>query len=290
MHPSRAIALGLSVAVAASCSQSANSGRDLATAPRDLSVAAQDLAGADLFGSDLSSAGDLSLLPEVTACPVDPMDQLYSGFLPPNPYGAIPAAGACIDRPHDVVIVLGCPNNGDGSPATCQIARADQAAKYFNAGYSTHFITSGAAVANSYVEAVTLKQLLVDRGIPSASILTEQRARHTDENLYFSTRIMEAEGWKSAIVVSEDPGHLILSATCDSNCCVALGRLTALTFTVGGTAIVSAHYVRFPWAAAISTGECDQIKLVTKAMCINLSSRLACASNLQIGSALDAGP
>lgn len=251
----------------------------------------QDASAVDASGVDAAmSSSDLGAqTPSVAECPVAPMDQLYSGALPPNPYGTLPAASACVDAPHDVLIVLGCPNNSDGSPANCQIARANLAVSFFNAGYASHIITTGAAVQNANVEAVTLKQLLVDRGIPATAILTEQRAAHTDENLYFSTRIMESNAWQSAIVISDDAGQLLFSATCDSNCCVSLGRLTALGFTVAGNVIKAAHYARYPWAQAVVESECAQIQMPLKLMCSNLASRLACAGNVQVGDALDAG-
>lgn len=218
----------------------------------------------------------------VSYCPVPPMDQLYTGIIPPNPYGPITAADACINKKHDGIIVLGCPNNADGSAANCQKARADMAVSFRNAGFGDRIITSGAAVHNAYVEADTLKQLLVDRGVPASDIFTETQAAHTDENLYFSTIIMKKQGWTNAIVVSEDPGHLILSATCDSNCCVDLGRLTALQFDVAGTTIKAGHYALFPYAQAVSAAECTAIKFPSKVMCSNLGSRLACAGNIKV--------
>jgi hypothetical protein len=231
---------------------------------------------------------DLTINP-VALCPVEPMDQLYSGPLPPNPFGALPAAGPCIAAPHDVIILLGCPNNADGTPATCQTTRADDAVKFMQAGYGDQFITSGAAVHNQYVEADTLKQLLIDRGVPATSIVAETRAQHTDENIYYSTRIMESRGWTNAIVISDTPGQLIYEATCDSNCCVDLGRLTVLDFDVGGSTVAEAHYVRYPWAAPMGTAECAQIEMPLKAMCVNLPMRQSCAANFQLPPAVDAG-
>ena len=122
--------------------------------------------------------------------------------------------------------------------------------------------------------------------MPAGDIFTENRAAHTDENLYFSTTIMKRQGWTNAIVISDDPGHLILSATCDSNCCVNLGRLTALDFDVAGKSIKAGHYALFPYAQAVAAAECTAIKFPSKLMCSNLGTRLACAGNLQV----DAGP
>jgi hypothetical protein len=211
------------------------------------------------------------------------MIDLYSGPLPPNPYGSFPKATACVASAHDAIIVLGCPNNDDGTPSSCQNKRADIAVKLMAAGLANRFIPSGAAVHNAYVEADTLKQLLIARGVLPASIFPETKAMHTDENIYYSTQIMESQGWTSAFVVSDDPGHLVMTALCDSNCCVDLGRLTVFAFTLPdlGATLVG-HYALYPWAASVSMAECARIEAVTKFMCINLATRKACAANLQL--------
>jgi hypothetical protein len=218
----------------------------------------------------------------VTLCPTDSMVDLYPDPWPPNPYGPKPPATACVAAAHDVIVLLGCPNNDDGTPSTCQIKRADIAVGMMNAGFGDKFITSGGAVHNAYVEADTLKTLLIERGVPAANIRTEPKAEHTDENIYYSTQIMLAEGWTSAVVVSEDRGHLVMTALCDSNCCVELGRLTLFEFPITGGPVLAGHYALYPWTPAVTTAECDQIKTPTKFMCINLPNRKACADNFQL--------
>jgi hypothetical protein len=229
-----------------------------------------------------SAADLLPPLNPVSLCPVDPMDQVYSGALPPNPYAPAPQASTCIAAFHDVIIVLGCPNNSDGTPSDCQTKRADIAVAFMQAGLGSRFITSGGAVHNAYVEADTLRQLLIDRGVAADQIWTDTHAQHTDENIYYSTLIMEKQGWTNALVISDDAGQLIMTTVCDSNCCVDLGRLTVLGFNLPSGTETEGHYVRYPWAQTVSTAECDQIESPLKAMCVNLSSRRACAGNLQL--------
>lgn len=217
------------------------------------------------------------------SCPVDEMDDIYSGFLPTNPYGAwVPDADACVSGRHDALVVLGCPNEDDGRPASCQVDRVGIAVALRNAGFGDHVIVSGAAVANQWVEADTLADLLLARGVPAEHIHREPRARHTDENIYYSARIMEAHGWASAVVVSQDPGQLIMTAVCDSNCCVNLGRLTVFDFDVGGSTERLGHFARFPWARTVDESECRQIERTVKLMCTKQASRLACAADFQI--------
>jgi hypothetical protein len=208
------------------------------------------------------------------------MPDLYPGIFPPNPYDDLFDADTCVSQPHDVVIVLGCPNNGNGTPASCQIERADIAAQLLADGYADQFITTGGAVQNQYVEAETLRGLLVDRGIADAHIFLDPLAEHTDENLYYATQIMLEHGWKSALVVSDDPGHLVMTAVCDSNCCVDLGRLTIVELPPSGVAI--GHYALYPEGQQVSQAECDSIEQPLKFMCLNLPTRKACKDNFQL--------
>jgi len=228
-------------------------------------------------GGNGDGGGD-QVLPEI--CPVPSMPDLYPGFFPPNPYGDLLDADACVSQPHDVVIVLGCPNQDDGTPAACQTERADIAAQLMTDGYADQFITTGGPVQNQYVEAETLRDLLVERGVPSSSIFLDPLAEHTDENLYYATQIMTEHGWRSALVVSEDAGHLVNTAVCDSNCCVDLGRLTIVELPPSGVKI--GHYALYPEGQEIAQAECDWIEQPFKFMCTNLSTRKACKDNFQL--------
>ena len=221
--------------------------------------------------------------PAVESCPVSSMVELYPDKWPPDPYGPKPAATSCVETEHDVIIVLGCPNEDDGTPSACQMARADIAVEMMDAGYGRRFITTGGAVHNAFVEAETLASLLVERGVPESDILQEPKAEHTDENIYWATQIMLQEQYRSAVVVSDDRGHLLLTALCDSNCCVDLGRLTVFEFPVSdGAPVLAGHYALYPYATEVSDAECEQIATSTKFMCVNLPERKACAADFQL--------
>jgi hypothetical protein len=221
--------------------------------------------------------------PPVESCPAASMVELYPDELPPDLYGPKPVATSCVATEHDVIIVLGCPNEDDGSPSACQIARADIAVQLMGAGYGRRFITTGGAVQNAFVEAETLATLLVERGVPEADVLVEPKAEHTDENIYYATQIMLQKQYRSAIVVSDQPGHLLLTALCDSNCCVDLGRLTVFEFPIGESdSVLAGHYALYPYAAEVSDAECEQIAMDSKFMCLNLPERKACAADFQL--------
>ncbi len=238
--------------------------------------------GCGAAGAAGSSGGGAGPQDPPADCPTRSMLDDYPGEYPNAPRDPRPLADACIAHAHDVILVLGCPNDPDGAPSACQEKRADLAVALSKAGFGERFITSGAAVHNVYVEADTLRDLLIQRGVPEANIFTEPLAQHTDENLYYATKIMEAQAWKSAIVVSDDPGHLVQTAVCDSNCCVELGRLTVVELGTASGDVVAGHYARYPWAAKVSAEECAQIEQPSKFMCVNLPDRKACAAGFRL--------
>jgi hypothetical protein len=128
-----------------------------------------------------------------TACTVEPMTEIYSGIFPPNPYSTTgwPAGNCAV--PHDALVLLGCPSNDGGTPSPCQQFRVQFALELQDAGYADEFIVSGAAVHNQYIEADSLKSQLLAAGVPSDHIFEDLLAQHTDENIYYSDKIMEAQ-------------------------------------------------------------------------------------------------
>lgn len=226
---------------------------------------------------DLSDPGP----PPLSTCPVPSFTDLYPGPIPPFPYGDWPPADACLRQAHDVAIVLGCPSKSDGSPSDCQKGRALIADQLYEAGWTENFIVSGGAVHNQWNEAEALAEQLAARGIPADHIVEDRLAAHTDENMYYATRIMETHGWTTAFVISEDPGHLMMTALCDANCCVALGRMTLVAFPILGELTVKVgHYVLAPPGIGTSTDECK--RLADLVMCINQASRKACKDDFQL--------
>lgn len=269
------------VACGTSLIEGTNDGGATGDASSDVTATVVDGAFDAPLEAAIDAKADAPLSPSAK-CPVDDMTKLYSGSLPTNPYADQPNASACVSQAHDAIIVLGCPSNSDGSAATCQTKRADAAVLLSREGYADRFIVSGGAAHNKYVEADALAKLLMDRGVPTDHILKDVLAEHTDENLYYSAGIMRAQGFTTAIVVSDDPGHLIMTGVCDANCCVNLGRLTVFDFRTGTTTTIAGHYVLYPNASTVSQSECKQIEQSLKFMCTNMSSRKACAADFKL--------
>lgn len=212
----------------------------------------------------------------VATCPMPTLDRLYPFATPPPTTTASPEAPSCARGRHDAIIILGCPSDDSGRPSSCQHERVDMAMELSAEGYGDRFIVSGGAVYNDFVEAAALSDLLVAAGVDPGQIVLEPQAAHTDENIDYSTDLMQAAGWVTALVVSTR-AHLLYAAACDANCCVRRGRLSNLSFPVASGWLDAGHYVLTPPADEVTPGECDHLRNPTKLMCVNYASRRRCA-------------
>ncbi|MDR3564016.1 MAG: YdcF family protein [Negativicutes bacterium] len=104
--------------------------------------------------------------------------------------------------PSDVIIVLGAKLIGH-DPSTMLRLRLDQAVKLYQRGYAATIIVSGAQGADETMsEGAAMRDYLVAQGIPAERILTEEASYNTMQNLVNSRAIMQAQGFKQAIIVS----------------------------------------------------------------------------------------
>ena len=106
----------------------------------------------------------------------------------------------------DLLLVPGCPTRGNGSLSKCLWFRATWAYEIWQQGGARRIVTSGGAVYNPYVEALSLKRALVALGIPADRIYTETQARHTDENISYALA-MFADAPPESFGVASHGGH-----------------------------------------------------------------------------------
>ncbi len=112
-------------------------------------------------------------------------------------------------QPEDVIVVLGSGLAPDLSPSPGLIRRANHAADLWKAHYAPEIICSGGYTTSSQrSEADGCAQVLQADGVPADAIILEKQSRSTEENAFYSDQIMEAHGWKTALVVS-DGFHLL---------------------------------------------------------------------------------
>ena len=113
--------------------------------------------------------------------------------------------------PADVILVLGCPSYEGNVPAAtfsaCIQARARHAATLYQRGLAGHVITTGGMTGPPPSEAGALAAVLQSEGVPSEAIVLEERARDTMQNIRYSRALMQAWGWRTAILVTE-PHHI----------------------------------------------------------------------------------
>lgn len=98
--------------------------------------------------------------------------------------------------PLDAVIIPGCPTQPDGTLSKCNWQRAVWAHKLWEDGVTEHFITSGSAVYNRYIEAEAIKAGMVELGVPAEVVFLDTQALHTDENAGYSLLVAKELGFE----------------------------------------------------------------------------------------------
>ncbi|MCZ7540015.1 MAG: YdcF family protein [Anaerolineae bacterium] len=108
-------------------------------------------------------------------------------------YGATDRA-----RPADVIIVLG---GGDEGTAR----RAGHGAALYHAGYAAHVLcTGGVSAGGAQIEAERCAQVMRAARVPAEAVTLERGSHSTAENARATAAIMDAQGWRDAVLVSDD--------------------------------------------------------------------------------------
>ncbi len=110
-------------------------------------------------------------------------------------------------RPADAIIVLGCAVWPGERPSPALYARIQHAVALYRAGYASHLILSGGLGTYPPTEAEAMRRVAAQAGVPAEALVLEEQSHSTEDNLANSGAIMQARGWKNAIVVS-DPFHM----------------------------------------------------------------------------------
>lgn len=112
----------------------------------------------------------------------------------------------------DVIVVLGAGLSRNNRPGPALIRRTEQAAALYARGLAgTVICTGGYGYGRTRSEADACAELLLARGVPSSAIVLEDQSRSTEENALYTREIMDANGWITAVVVS-DSYHLLRAA------------------------------------------------------------------------------
>jgi uncharacterized SAM-binding protein YcdF (DUF218 family) len=106
----------------------------------------------------------------------------------------------------DVIVVLGAGVQRDNTPSLAMRRRASHAADLWRQGYAPIIICSGGKpgfATRSEADACA-ELLLKEQGIPQSAVILEDKSRSTEENALFTHVVMQANGWQTAIVVSDN--------------------------------------------------------------------------------------
>lgn len=107
------------------------------------------------------------------------------------------------DEPYDIIIVPGYPHEETGWNQIVKM-RILWAKQLFDNGSTKNIMFSGGAVYSPYIESQVMREYAIALGIPKENIYTEENARHSTENLYYSyTRAKELGFTK--IALASDP-------------------------------------------------------------------------------------
>jgi uncharacterized SAM-binding protein YcdF (DUF218 family) len=112
-----------------------------------------------------------------------------------------PAGNTFLTR-FDAIIVLGTPTDHDGNPTPELLARVSEGVREYERGVAPRLILTGGAAHNRFIEARVMAQAAHAQGIPETAMFLEPEAKDTIQNACFVTRMMKAQGWRSAEVVS----------------------------------------------------------------------------------------
>jgi uncharacterized SAM-binding protein YcdF (DUF218 family) len=108
-----------------------------------------------------------------------------------------------VHQPFDAIIVPGIPYDGKKwSDVMC--LRVLWSKFLYDRGYTKNIIYSGGAVYSPYKESRIMALYAEALGVPKAHIFTEETARHSTENVYYSYYLAKSKGFNN-IAVATDP-------------------------------------------------------------------------------------
>ena len=100
----------------------------------------------------------------------------------------------------DCIIVLGAGVRADGTPSAMLQDRLDKAVELYENGVSDKIIVSGDHREKYYDEVNTMKNYMIEKGVPSEAIFMDHAGLSTYDSMYRAVNIF---GVKSAVIVTQ---------------------------------------------------------------------------------------
>ena len=105
-------------------------------------------------------------------------------------------------KKYDCAIICGDPANIGGEPSTIMKSWVEMGVTLYKKERIKFLILSGGAVKNEYQEAKIMASYAISLGVKKEDILIEGQSRSTYHNLMYSRDIMQINGLKNALVVT----------------------------------------------------------------------------------------
>ncbi len=112
---------------------------------------------------------------------------------------------AAIDEagPADAIVVLGAAQY-NGQPSPVFRARLDHALNLFDEGHANIIVTTGSFGPDpNFSEAHVATEYLSEHGVDLSQIVTEQGSGTTYDTVLAVVRLMQSNGWRTALIVSD---------------------------------------------------------------------------------------
>jgi uncharacterized SAM-binding protein YcdF (DUF218 family) len=112
------------------------------------------------------------------------------------------------ERPADAIVVMGAAQY-NGRPSPVFAARLDHAVSLYLAGVAPRLVvTGGMAEGDRTTEAAVGRAFAINLGVPAENILMEDQSRTTLESIRGVSDMLDANGARTAIFVSDRP-HML---------------------------------------------------------------------------------
>lgn len=107
--------------------------------------------------------------------------------------------------PSDVIVVLGAGLRRDGRAGDALWRRSLVAAQAYHEGLAPRVIcTGGTSERQTRSEADACREILIGEGVPAEVIVLEDGSHSTEQNAINTKAIMAAQGWRTAVVVTDN--------------------------------------------------------------------------------------
>jgi uncharacterized SAM-binding protein YcdF (DUF218 family) len=111
-------------------------------------------------------------------------------------------------HPAEGALVLGFALDEHGNPQPSMIARVDHAVDLYRRGMIRWMAMSGGVVNGDVPEAIVMRRLAMERGVPGDAIFTEEHSHSTRENFQFGASLLESHEAHDVLLVTE-PYHMV---------------------------------------------------------------------------------